>query len=62
VVQALGSAAGFGITYAVLEGEARRQAAGGTSSLDLDLNVGPAVARTGTERNVVPRMTLMASF
>ena len=64
VVQALGSAAGFGITYAVLEGEARRQAA--TSSLDLDLNVGPTMARTsgqaGMEREVAPRVTLTASF
>ena len=66
VVQALGSAAGFGITYAVLEGDARRQAARGTSSLNLDLNVGPAMARTvgpaGMEREVVPRVTLTASF
>ena len=66
VVQALGSAAGFGITYAVLEGEARRQAARGSSSLKLDLNVGPTMARTagpaGTQREIVPRVTLTASF
>lgn len=66
MVQALGSAAGFGITYAVLEGEARRQATRGPSSLNLDLNVGPAMARTsgraGMEREVVPRVTLTASF
>ncbi len=66
LAQALGSAAGFGVTYAVLEEEARRQAGGDTSSLDLDLNVGPAVAHTagptGTDRPLIPRMTLTASF
>ncbi len=66
VVQALGSAAGFGITYAVLEGDARSRAADGTSSLNLDLNVGPTMARlpggAETEREVVPRVTLTATF
>jgi hypothetical protein len=66
VAQAFGSAAGFGITYAVLEGEARRQSDRRSSAVNLNLNVGPAVARTsgraGTERNVVPRVTLTASF
>ncbi len=66
VVQALGSAAGFGITYAVLEGEARRQATRSPSSFNLDLNVGSAMPRTsgraGMGREVVPRVTLTASF
>lgn len=66
VVQAVGSAVGFGITYAVLEGEARRQAARGSSSLNLDLHVGPAISRRAgpveLERGIVPRVTLKASF
>lgn len=66
VAQAFGSAAGFGITYAVLEGEARRQSDRRSSAVNLNLNVGPAVARTsgrvGTARDVVPRVTLTASF
>jgi hypothetical protein len=64
VVQALGSAAGFGITYAVLEGDARRQAARSSSSFDLDLNVAPTMTPgpAGMEREIVPRVSLTASF
>ncbi|MFB6271396.1 MAG: hypothetical protein ABEL51_00735 [Salinibacter sp.] len=66
IAQALGSAAGFGITYAVLEGEARRQVDGRSSAINLNFKVGPAMAHTagraGTERHVVPRVTLRASF
>jgi hypothetical protein len=68
IAQALGSAAGFGVTYGLLEGDARRQAASATSSLDLDVHVGPGLARrpapgtAGLADRIVPRVRISASF
>lgn len=70
IAQSLGAATGFGITYAVLEGEAQRRTSSSTSSFDLDVNVGPGVARvpasgsvgSGGATRIAPRLTLSASF
>jgi len=70
IAQSLGSAAGFGVTYGLLEGEARRQAGPSTSSFDLDVQVGPGLARgpaaaageAGLADRVAPRVRVTASF
>ncbi|MFB6248728.1 MAG: hypothetical protein ABEL97_09180 [Salinibacter sp.] len=68
IAQALGSAAGFGVTYGLLEGEARRQAASATSSFDLNVRVGPGLARraatgeAGLADRIAPHVALSASF
>lgn len=66
VARALGTAVGFGITYALLEGDARRQASTETSALDVELRVRPTMAgpakATGGFREVVPQVSLTATF
>ena len=70
IAQAVGSAAGFGMTYGLLRGDARRQAASSTSAFDVDVRVGPGLARkpagTSGEKGVLdrlgPRVAVSASF
>mgnify|MGYP006282431883 CR=1 FL=1 len=70
IAQAFGSAAGFGVTYGLLRGEARRQAASSTSAFDVDVRVGPGLARkpagTSGEKGLLdrlgPRVAVSASF
>jgi len=68
VTQAMGSAVGFGVTYGVLEGEARGQPSPGRAALDVRVRVTPAVARgPGNPPGPVtdrlgPRLTLSATF
>ncbi|MEF8796236.1 MAG: hypothetical protein V5A48_07280, partial [Salinivenus sp.] len=68
IVQSLGSAAGFGVTYGLLEGDARGQAGPSTSSFDLDVRVGPGLARRpatgegGLADRIAPRVGISASF
>ena len=68
IAQALGSAAGFGVTYGLLEGDARGQAGASTSSFDLDVHVGPGLARRpapgtgGLTDRIGPRVRVSASF
>jgi hypothetical protein len=69
VLQSLGSAAGFGLTYAVLQGDARRRAAPTTSALDLNVRVGPGLvpqpdpaSAGGLADRLRPRLTVSASF
>jgi hypothetical protein len=67
IVQALGSAVGFGVTYAVLEEDARRQAASSPSALDLRMRVEPSLAGAwgatdGGGETLAPRVTLTATF
>jgi len=67
IAQGIGSAAGFGITYAVLENDAWEQASAATSDVDVNVRVSPSLAgqrgagRSGTEV-LVPRVTVTASF
>ena len=68
IAQSLGSAAGFGVTYGLLEGDARRQAGPSTSSFDLDVHVGPGLTRVpasgtaGLADRIAPRVGISASF
>lgn len=68
IAQSLGSAAGFGVTYGLLEGDARRQAGPATSSFDLDVHVGPgltqppAAGTAGLADRIAPRVGISASF
>jgi hypothetical protein len=68
IAQSLGSAAGFGVTYGLLEGDARRQAGPSTSSFNLDVHVGPGLARrpaaseVGLMDRIAPRVGISASF
>ena len=70
VAQSLGSAAGFGLTYGLLREGARRRASAATSGLDLDVNVGPTMARTPGLKplegaaldQLRPRLTISARF
>jgi hypothetical protein len=67
IAQGIGSAAGFGLTYAVLESDAREQASAATSDVDVNVRVRPSLAeqrgplRNGAEA-LVPRVTVTASF
>ena len=68
IAQSLGSAAGFGVTYGLLEGDARRRAGPSTSGLDLDVHVGPGLTRrpasgtAGLTDRIAPRVGISASF
>lgn len=65
VEEALGAVVGFGIAYAVLQGDARRQAAAKSSAFDLNVHVAPTMARgpaTGGSGEIVPQVALTASF
>lgn len=68
VAQSLGSAAGFGVTYGLLEGDARRQAGPATSSFDLDVHVGPGLTQppasgtAGLADRIAPRVRVSVSF
>jgi hypothetical protein len=67
IAQGIGSAAGFGITYALLEEEARQQASPATSALDLDVRVSPSLSGAlrpsaiGADA-LAPRVTVTATF
>ncbi len=64
VARALGSVAGFGISYALLEGDARRQASTDPSVLDVNVRVSPALGATTPtgSRELSPRVSLTATF
>ena len=67
LAQGIGSAAGFGITYAILESDARREASAATSDFDLNMRVSPSLpgrqwpAGRGSG-TVAPRVTMTATF
>ncbi len=59
----VGAAAGFGLTYAVLEGDAKRQASSNASAFNLDLHVSPSMAGgPGEVTEVAPQVSLRATF
>jgi hypothetical protein len=71
VLQALGAAAGFGITYSLFDEPAQRAARSGSAHLDWRLNVTPRGRAPGPQpttgqgmgiSSVMPQLTLRASF
>jgi hypothetical protein len=65
IPQALGSTAGFGLTYAVIEEDARDEASKQASAVDLDVSVAPTMASgpgMGNSNDLVPQVSLRATF
>jgi len=59
----VGAAAGFGLTHAVLEGDAKQQASSNTSAFNLDLHVSPSMAEgLGGATEVAPQVSLTTTF